>query len=78
MKSLRDKSLLDEVSKTSIAQKTGVERNTVRHRFKAGDMPLSAFIGTAQTLNADPVQILSEAIESTQAKEKASAATDAE
>ena len=78
VKSLRDKSLLDEVPKTSIAQKTGVDRNTVRHRLKADDMPLSAFIGTAQALNADPVQVLAEAIESTQAKEKASAATDAE
>lgn len=78
MKSLRVKALLDEVPKTHIASKVGLSRTTVGKHLKSDDMSLSEFIKTATALNADPVRVLAEAIKSTQAKEKASAATDAE
>lgn len=77
MKSLRDKSLLDEVPKTEIARATNVDRNTVRNRLRSNDVPLSFFIGVAQAINADPVQVLAEAIESIQKQEEASGTADA-
>ncbi|RSX53975.1 hypothetical protein D2E25_0281 [Bifidobacterium goeldii] len=69
VKSLRDKSLLDEVPKKLIAQKTGVDRNTVTHRLRSSDMLLSAFLGTARAIGADPVKVLDSAIKSTQEQE---------
>ena len=62
VKSLRVKALLDEVPKTRIARELGVSRPTVAKRLKGDDMSLSEFIKTAQILNADPVQVLDEAI----------------
>lgn len=62
VKSLRVKALLDEVPKTRIARELGVSRPTVAKRLKGDDMSLSEFIKTAQILNADPVQVLEEAI----------------
>lgn len=78
VKSLRVKALLDEVPKTYIASKVGLNRMTVGKHLKSDDISLSEFIKTAIALNANPAQVLAEAIESTQAKEKASAAADAE
>ena len=78
VKSLRVKALLDEVPKTHIASKVGLNRMTVGKHLKSDDMSLSEFIKTAFALNANPAQVLAEAIESTQAKETAAAATDAE
>lgn len=74
VKSLRDQSLLDEVPKTLIAKKTQVDRNTVTHRLKASDMTLSAFIATAQAINADPVDVLDRAIKSVEESPQESAA----
>lgn len=62
VKSLRVKALLDEVPKTRIARELGVSRPTVAKRLKGDDMSLSEFIKTAQILDADPVQVLDEAI----------------
>lgn len=60
VKSLRVKSLLDEVPKTEIAQRTGVNRMTVAKRLKRDDISLAAFISTAKAIDADPVEILRE------------------
>lgn len=68
VKSLRVKALLDEVPKTRIARELGVSRPTVAKRLKGDDMSLSEFIKTAQILNADPVQVLDEAIRGTEEK----------
>ena len=63
VKSLRVKALLDEVPKTAIAEQIGVSRATVARRFKYDDIPLSAFISTAQAIDADPVEVLRKAIQ---------------
>ena len=70
VKSLRDHSLLDEVPKTEIAKKTGVDRNTVAHRFRAGDMPLSAFIGTSLAIGLDPSKIIADAMHQTEQEQQ--------
>jgi DNA invertase Pin-like site-specific DNA recombinase len=60
--SLRVKSLLDEVPKTEIAERTGVTRLTVAKRLKRKDMSLSAFIDTADAIGADPLKIWKDAL----------------
>ena len=44
VKSLRVKALLDEVPKTHIASKVGLNRMTVGKHLKSDDMSLSEFI----------------------------------
>lgn len=68
VKSLRVKALLDEVPKTRIARELGISRPTVAKHLKGDDMSLSEFIKTAQILNADPVQVLDEAIRDNEEK----------
>lgn len=68
VKSLRDKSLLDEVPKTEIARKTGVSRNSVAKRLKSGDMKISVFLDTASAVGADPLAILRKAMEGNASK----------
>jgi hypothetical protein len=75
VKSLRVKSLLDEVPKTRIARHVGVSRQAVAKHLKSDDMRLSEFIKTAQTLGEDPIQVLSDAI--AEETKKAPAATGA-
>ena len=58
VKSLRVKALLDEVPKTHIASKVGLNRMTVGKHLKSDDMSLSEFIKTAFALNANPAQVL--------------------
>ncbi|WP_223848100.1 hypothetical protein [Bifidobacterium tissieri] len=69
--------MLNEVPKTQIARAVGVNRMTVAKHLKGEDMSLKMFISTAQAIRADPVQILADAIESTQKQEEAPGATDA-
>lgn len=66
VKSLRVKALLDEVPKTEIARKTGMNRATVRKYLKGDDIKLSAFVQLARAIGADPVEVLADAISKNQ------------
>ncbi|MDF7641753.1 hypothetical protein PT279_09170 [Bifidobacterium sp. ESL0784] len=61
--------------KTKIAQAVGINRLSVAKHLKSDDMRLSEFIATAQTVGADPVKILDDAIKAE--KQKTSAVTEA-
>lgn len=74
IRSLRVRTLLDEVPKTRLAKALGVNRATVSKYLKADDMSLNMFLNIAKAANVDPIPLLSEAV---QEQEKAPAATDA-
>jgi ribosomal protein S7 len=70
VKSLRVKSLLDEVPKTAIAREMGVNRATVAKRLKSDDISLGAFIEMSDAIGADPVEVLQQAIQKHQPRRK--------
>lgn len=73
MYELRRAAGADEVTKTELANRIGVSRQTVSKRFRCGDMKLSEFVASAMSLNKNPAELLQQAVK----QEEASGTADA-
>lgn len=62
IRSLRVRTLLEEVPKTRLAKELGVNRATVSKYLKADDMSLNMFLSIAKAANVDPIPLLAEAL----------------
>lgn len=76
VRELRRAAGADEVSKTALAGRLGISRQTMSKRFQHGDMKLSEFFSAALSMNRNPGDLLATAIESAK-REEASDAPDA-
>ncbi|NEG95978.1 hypothetical protein GFD17_04230 [Bifidobacterium sp. SMB2] len=69
VRELRRAAGADEVSKTALAGRLGISRQTMSKRFQQGDMKLSEFFDAALSMNRDPGDILAAATATLNAKE---------